>query len=117
MYITVIAFFDISMGNHINPIAFFMLTILLFFVAYSSPKISDSILRRNDISYGVYIYHIPVINIFIYYGYVGNIGNFISVLMITIVLGVFSWIVVEKPSLLLKKKTIHSLLKKPFTHY
>ena len=111
LYLLIIENFNISMGNSINPIAFFIMIILLFVAAYSSPEISNSILRRKDISYGVYIYHIPVINIFIYYGYIGNIGNFISVLMLTIVLGIFSWILVERPSLLLKKKTIHSLLK------
>jgi len=111
LYLLIIENFNISMGNHINPIAFFIMIILLFVAAYSSPEISNSILRRKDISYGVYIYHIPVINIFIYYGYTGNIGNFISVLMLTIVLGIFSWVLVERPSLLLKKKTIHSLLK------
>jgi peptidoglycan/LPS O-acetylase OafA/YrhL len=111
LYITIIAIFDISMGNSINPVAFSILAILLFFIAYSSPKISDYVLRRNDISYGVYIYHIPIINIFIYYGYVGSTGNLISMIILTIMMATFSWVIVERPSLLLKKKTIHSLFK------
>ena len=111
LYITIIQIFDVSMGNHINPAVFFILTILLFFIAYLSPEISNSILHRNDISYGVYIYHIPIVNIFIYYGHVGNISNFISMLILTIVLAVFSWLAVEKPLLLLKKKTIYPLSK------
>jgi len=111
LYITIITIFDISMGNSINPVAFSVLAILLFFIAYSSPEISDYVLRRNDISYGVYIYHIPIINIFIYYGYVGSTGNFISMIILTIMVATFSWVIVERPSLLLKKKTIHSLLK------
>jgi peptidoglycan/LPS O-acetylase OafA/YrhL len=110
LYITIVTGFDTSMDH--NPIAFFIMAFLLFFLAYSNPTISDFILHRNDISYGVYIYHIPIINLFIYYGYIGYIGNFISMVVLTIVVAILSWIMIERPSLLLKKNTLHSLLKK-----
>ncbi len=35
--------------------------------AFSYRDISDKILRKQDISYGIYIYHMLIINIFIQY--------------------------------------------------
>ena len=46
------------MGNGINPILFIPLAVLTFSFAYSFPMLSQKLLQRNDISYGIYIYHV-----------------------------------------------------------
>jgi len=46
-------------GNIINHIMYIPLTLLIFACAYSFPNLSTSLLRKNDISYGIYIYHVP----------------------------------------------------------
>ncbi|MCB1658576.1 MAG: hypothetical protein KDI39_10135, partial [Pseudomonadales bacterium] len=70
------------------------------------PNLSKILLRNNDISYGVYIYHMLVINFLVYMGKVGQIRLVLLVIFTTYVLAALSWFLVEKPALSLKKKTI-----------
>jgi peptidoglycan/LPS O-acetylase OafA/YrhL len=95
-----------QMRNEINPIHFFALSLVIFSAAYSYPKLGKNILRGNDISYGVYIYHIPVINLFMYYGYISNSHYILLVLLFTIILATLSWLIIEKNSLKFKKYSI-----------
>ncbi len=63
-------------------------------------------LRKYDnISYGLYLYHCPVIQILVHFNLHrwSIIGMFLLTLAITIMLSVISWYVIEKP-LLYKKK-------------
>jgi peptidoglycan/LPS O-acetylase OafA/YrhL len=102
-------YFGFRLGNGINPILYILLAMLIFSLAYSFPMMSNKILRRNDISYGVYIYHIPVINIFIFYGFVSSFISVVCVLALTIFLAVLSWKFVEKPSLKFKRHPFNPL--------
>jgi peptidoglycan/LPS O-acetylase OafA/YrhL len=85
----------------------FISNILLGFVtlsaAFSRNYLSNKILKNNDISYGVYIFHMPVINFMIQRKLVGYYSYLIIALFITIILGYFSWIFVEKNMLKFKK--------------
>jgi len=72
------------MGNGISPVLYLFLAVVVFSFAYSSPLLSQKLLRRNDISYGVYIYHLPVVNILIYYGYTAKASYAIIAITITI---------------------------------
>lgn len=103
------SYLDFRLGNGINPVLYILLSILVFSLAYSSPLLSNKILRRNDISYGVYIYHIPVINIFIYFGFVSNFMSVIYAIVLTLILACCSWFYVERPSLKLKKHPLNPL--------
>lgn len=93
--------------NGINPLSFVALVLLIFKLAYSRPEISARILRRNDISYGVYIYHMPIANLMISLGlkdeyrYVG-VATFAMFMM-----AILSWLYIEKPALRLKHSTLH----------
>jgi peptidoglycan/LPS O-acetylase OafA/YrhL len=60
-------------------------------------------------SYGIYIYHMLIINIFIQIGFVGEIRYFIGAIFLSIIFGVTSWFLIEKPFLKFKK---HSLFRK-----
>ena len=108
VYVTV-KYFGFGLGNGINPVLYILLVMLVFSFAYSFSSLSNKLLRRNDISYGVYIYHIPVINLFIYFGYISNSMSVLLVLILTLILASMSWFYVEKPSLKLKKHPLNPL--------
>jgi len=97
------------MGNGINTILYLFLAIVIFSFAYSYTTLSDNVLRGNDISYGIYIYHIPVVNLFMYYGYVSNLIFVFSVLSLTILMAWLSWIIIEKNSIKLKRHPLNPL--------
>ncbi len=89
-------------GNHLNPLMYILLSALIFSFAYSFPSLSNKLLQRNDISYGVYIYHAPLINLFMYYGYIESIQYLYLLILATLVAATMSWFFVEKASLRLK---------------
>lgn len=88
-------------GNHIHPVAYIVLVCLVFKLAYMSPDLSDKLIKRNDISYGIYIAHMPVVNYVLSKGYVSWPGIVIS-LLVTLVLAMVSWFLIEKRALSLK---------------
>lgn len=97
-------------GNNINMITFLALSLLVVKLAYSKPNLSDKLLKGNDISYGIYIYHMLIINIFIYYGFNGKSYLLIVVLFLTYLCAILSWVLLEKPILAFKKNSIRSKL-------
>ena len=102
-------YFGWTMGNGINPVLFVLLASLLFSFAYSCPALSNNILKGNDISYGVYIYHIPVVNLLMYYGYVSNISYVFMAITITILLAIIFWLLIEKNSMKFKKHPLNPI--------
>ena len=65
-------------------------------------------LRRNDISYGVYIFHMPIVNLLIYLEIKGFAGFWVAFIG-TVVFATLSWFLVEKPALRLKKIALRSI--------
>lgn len=64
-----------------------------------------SFLRKYDnISYGMYLFHYPIIQCFVFYGYTERypVMSFIAVFCITIFISIISWKFIEKP--IIKKK-------------
>ncbi len=94
-------------GNGINPILFLFLTTVIFSFSYTYPTFGNRILNGNDISYGVYIYHMILVNLFIYYGLISDKSYVAVIIILTIMIAIVSWLFVEKPSIKLKRKTIH----------
>ena len=88
--------------NLFGIIGFFILSVLTISVAYSKPNISK-FLRGNDISYGVYIYHMLVINTLIELN-INTKLSFLLTFVLTVIFGFISWKVIEKPSLRFKNK-------------
>ena len=103
-------YYQLGMGNGINPMLYFLLAVLIFSFAYSYPTLSKKTLGGNDISYGVYIYHIPVVNLLIYYGYASNISYVIIAIAITIIIATTSWMLIEKTSMKFKKHPYHTFV-------
>ena len=92
-------------GNTINFIAYLSLITIIMKLAISNPQLSDNLIKRNDISYGVYIYHMPVVNFIIFTGYSG--GNaLVLTLIVTIFIAILSWLLVERPILRMKKNQL-----------
>lgn len=98
-----------SLGNNINPIIFIFLVTTVFTFAYSFSSLTSKILKGNDISYGVYIYHMPIVDFLIYSGYSGKIIYAFYALATAIVLAILSWVFIEKSSLRLKKHPLNPL--------
>jgi peptidoglycan/LPS O-acetylase OafA/YrhL len=79
--------------------------------AYTLPWLAGRITRGNDISYGVYIYHMLFINVMIELGLFGLGKYWCALLLCALVYAAafLSWRFVEKPSLALKKRTIQKV--------
>jgi peptidoglycan/LPS O-acetylase OafA/YrhL len=94
----------------INGISFVVLRILLavwaLSFAYTYCSLSKKLLHKTDISYGIYLYHMPVTNVLIFFGFQHTYIYLIIAVVITIVLALFSWWFIESPALKLKKKSL-----------
>ncbi|MDB2318944.1 hypothetical protein N9V39_00955 [Gammaproteobacteria bacterium] len=101
----------LPLGNQISPILFILLSITTLSAAYSRRYVSNRLIGINDISYGIYIFHMPVINFMIYNNLTGGTKFFFIVLLVTVILGAVSWFLIEKPSLRLKTNPLNVLYK------
>lgn len=95
--------FGLGTGNNINFVAYLLLACVVLKAAYARRDLADRLLRRNDISYGVYIYHMPVVNFLLVVGLAGTPAGFALALALTFAIAALSWFVIEKPALRLKK--------------
>ncbi len=102
-------FFGLRMGNQVNPVSFTLLALFIFSMAYSYRGLSKRLLGDNDISYGVYIYHMPLVNMLIYLGLTASMGYLLLEVFATFIIAVFSWRVVERRCLQLKKHPLNPL--------
>jgi peptidoglycan/LPS O-acetylase OafA/YrhL len=58
---------------------------------------------RNDFSYGLYLYHMPVINVLLFLGLFSVAANAALAIALSLCAAAFSWYAVEKPALRYKK--------------
>ncbi len=91
-----------QLGNSLSVPYVIVLAGLVLSAAYTMPTLSDRLLRKNDISYGIYIYHMPVANLMIYWGMTGSLMAGVCALCSVLLLAGLSWGVVERPALKLK---------------
>ncbi|WP_299773699.1 acyltransferase [uncultured Pseudoteredinibacter sp.] len=91
--------------NEIGPLLFMILSLVVFSFAFSYRTLSGKLLSGHDISYGIYIYHMPVVSFFIYIEFTGNMA-FLGFSLLTLTVAILSWFAVEKPFMKLKKKSI-----------
>lgn len=85
------------------------LAYLLFWVGHHGPAVlRRSTERLGDLSFGVYIWHMPVINLLLWSGLAGRLRDTALVTVVIVVTGLLayaSWHLVEKPALRLKRYT------------
>ena len=95
----IIFFIEHKMGLEIlTPIA---LSIIVFTIAFSLKQL-NSFAKHGDISYGIYIFHFPIINLAIYFGFFERYNPFVvgfTVIIIILMIGYASWHIIEKPFL------------------
>jgi peptidoglycan/LPS O-acetylase OafA/YrhL len=87
-----------------------LLAVVVFFCANAVPAINYPY-KKEDFSYGVYIYHFPVIQLLVYYQVYANsaVIGLLWTLIITSALAIFSWFFIEKPFIVKKgRKSIAS---------
>lgn len=80
-----------------------LLAFLTISAAFTLPTLSEKVVRGNDLSYGIYIFHMPIFNCYLALGLAINAFTFISVCLVVIFVAFLSWKYVEKPALQLKK--------------
>ena len=93
--------FEIGWGNSINPISYFVMIAIVINLAFLMPTLSNKILKKNDVSYGVYIFHMPIINFLLYKYGTGEIQYLVAIIS-TIIIAVLSWLLIERPALRMK---------------
>lgn len=86
-----------------SSILIFVLAFFIISFAYSHVH-WNNVLKGNDLSYGIYIYHLIITNIFIEICFVGKIQYFMFLSIIVLLLSYASWKLIETPSLRLKHK-------------
>jgi peptidoglycan/LPS O-acetylase OafA/YrhL len=96
-------------ASQINTkIAMLLLCVTTISLAYTKPGFAHKLLHNNDISYGVYIYHGMVLNVFIVLGLTSGYSYFVLICLITMILAYLSWILIERPFIRKKKVTLKS---------
>lgn len=101
-------YFGWSLANNINPLLYLLLASVVFSFAYSFSTVGNGIFR-NDLSYGIYIYHMPIVNVFIFFGYAYNASYAVIVLVLTIFTAFVSWLYFEKPFMKLKRHSLNPI--------
>ncbi|ARN74097.1 acyltransferase family protein [Oceanicoccus sagamiensis] len=104
-------FVNVKLGNAINPALYIVLCCLVFSAAFSARDLSRKVLGHNDISYGIYIYHMPIVNFLIYNQFLGTDLSLLIAMITTLLVAILSWVVVERPSMKMKKKSLNPLGK------
>ena len=107
VWIALEALFQIpgARGNLLNVVSILLLSSLAISAAFSNHTLSSRLLGTTDISYGLYIYHMPIVNLALVNGIVGTLGVVASLILTTGLAGL-SWRFVERPALSLKRYSV-----------
>ncbi len=93
----------------IRLLGYLLLSTVTISLAFSFRGISEKLIKGFDISYGVYIYHGLALNCFICFGWMYRWDFVFSLLAISCALGSLSWVLVERPVLRMKSRTLRTL--------
>ncbi|MEM6986947.1 MAG: acyltransferase [Pseudomonadota bacterium] len=93
-------------GNYINPVAAVALALMTISLAYTRTRTFSSALAGYDISYGVYIYHMVVLNALIHLDVHSREVQFVLMIALTVLAAAASWRLVEKPALARKRYSL-----------
>lgn len=104
IYIIYILIFNVWLGLYENPysinvfgiIANTLLSLLTLSFAFSFQNLSNKLLNHNDISYGIYIYHMPIVNLMVASNLTGSFTYLLIVFVSTVVMAILSWKLIEQ---------------------
>lgn len=103
---TLIGGYTANAQNSINPVAFAFLACLIYKLATVRLPLPDALahyVRREDLSYGLYLYHMPVINLLLFLGLFSSKASVAAVAAISLAAAGASWYLIEKPALRFKR--------------
>ena len=101
-------FFDRIEAVYFTLMQFLFLAFTLLSMAYTLPTFANRLLRRNDISYGVYMYHGMIITVVVELKLVPYL-NIPLLILGAVIMATLSWFFIEKPFIKRKERTIHSV--------
>jgi peptidoglycan/LPS O-acetylase OafA/YrhL len=101
-------FFDRIEAGYFIVIQYLFLAFTLLSMAYTLPTLADKLLRKNDISYGMYIYHGMIITVVVELKLVPYF-NLVYLILGAIIMATLSWLFIEKPFIKRKQRTIHAV--------
>ncbi len=93
-------------GNQMSTIRYLPLAGLVLSFAFSNGWLAEFLLRGNDISYGIYLYHMLVINFVLEYELKSPAQRILSVFLVSTLFALFSWFAIERFILRLKKRSV-----------
>ena len=92
-----------SVDNTLNPIVFVCLSTIVMVVSFCLRPVATAFQKKWDVSYGVYLYHMPTVNYFSHRRWPSSLPTVFCVLGVTIVLASLSWKFIETRALQLKR--------------
>ncbi|MBR8462149.1 acyltransferase [Campylobacter sp. faydin G-105] len=87
---------------------YIIFSFVVFSFAFSFSRINN-IFKNNDFTYGIYIYHSFFVNIFVELGCIQNYKYALLIILFSVISGILSWFLIEKPALRLKNNSLYSL--------
>jgi peptidoglycan/LPS O-acetylase OafA/YrhL len=96
-------------GNYMSPVYLLPLAGLIVSLAMSAPQLSDRILRHHDVSYGLYLYHMLVIDLLVGLAAPSGWALFAAAIIASLGLAALSWTLIEKPYLRGKRGALRAV--------
>ncbi|MFD0750792.1 acyltransferase family protein [Mucilaginibacter calamicampi] len=105
--------FSLVLYNYIDQTIFLilkslLLAITLLSMAYTLPGLASRLLRTNDISYGIYIYHGLFLTVIVALQWADYV-NLFTITLISYLAGFLSWVLIEKPFIKRKEGAFRKL--------
>jgi peptidoglycan/LPS O-acetylase OafA/YrhL len=85
-------------GNRLGVIYFLCYAALILWAAFALPHVP----LKTDLSYGAYVWHMPVVNLMLVLGFQSVAAG----LLLTLLVAATSWYLVERPAIRLKKTSL-----------
>lgn len=92
-------------GNGIHPVLVVLLAALVLAFAHTRSDVFGRVTGGADLSYGIYIYHMLVVNALLHHDAFGDATNAAVAIVATVALAAASWFLVERPTLSWKRFT------------
>ena len=96
-------------GNNMSPVFLLPLAGLIVSLAISAPQLSDRILRHQDISYGLYLYHMLMIDLLAALAAPSGWASFAAAIIVPLGVAALSWTLIERPWLRGKHGALHAV--------
>jgi peptidoglycan/LPS O-acetylase OafA/YrhL len=95
-------------SNNMNPVYLLPLAGLIVSLAMSAPWLSGRILGHNDLSYGLYLYHMLVVDLLLAFAAPSGWASFATTIVVSLGLAALSWTLIEEPWLRRKRGALRA---------